>query len=451
MTRPVEQAPRSRGARAAVVAVVLVIAAALTLATLVLTGTLPLTPAQESLGDGPAQTDEPDGEDATTEPSPSPTPTPTPTPPPDAVFTLVAAGDVLLHEPVIGSARTPAGGYDFAPLLEPIRPWVSGADLALCHLETPVAPPGTGFSGFPLFGGPAEIAAGLAANGWDGCSTASNHSVDRGQAGVRVTLDALDAAGLGHVGTARTAEEAVQPQLYQLVREGRTITVAHLSATYGTNGMPIPADAPWAVTVLDTAALVAQATAARAAGADVVVASVHCCVEYVTTPTDVQLTVAAELAASGVVDLLIGHHAHVPQPLALLPGGPGGAGMWVAYGLGNLISNQDDDCCTAVTDSGLLMTATFRAPADGPVRVTGVEWTSITVDRFGGHTVQPMSAAVQAGQGAGTLAPADLVTRQARVLEAIGAGAPERVTPPVATGPPPLVVPRPAPVVVPAG
>ena len=441
-----EQVPRSVGARVAVLCAVLVSLAAVTLAVLLLTGNLPLAAGSP----GPVGSDEATSQPAEPEQTPdraepSPTPTPTPTPPPDAVFTLVAAGDVLLHEPVIGSARTAAGGYDFAPLLAPIGPWVAGADLALCHLETPVAPPGTGFSGFPLFGGPVEIAAGLAANGWDGCSTASNHSVDRGQAGVTVTLNALDAAGLGHVGTARTAEEAAQPQLYELTREGRTITVAHLSATYGTNGMPIPAEAPWAVTVLDTATLISQATAARAAGADVVVASVHCCVEYVTAPTDVQLAVAAELAASGVVDLLIGHHAHVPQPLALLPGGPDGTGMWVAYGLGNLISNQDDECCTAVTDSGLLMVATFRAPADGPVRVTGVEWTSITVDRFGGHTVQPMSAAVAAAQGAGTLPPGELVARRTRVLEAIGAGAPERLVPPEATGPPPTVLPRPAP------
>ncbi|WP_255347162.1 CapA family protein [Cellulomonas sp. KRMCY2] len=158
--------------------------------------------------------DQPAGEPrpAAAEPTRSPTPTPTPTPtrPPDAVFTLVAAGDVLLHEPVIGSART-ADGYDFAPLLAPIQPWVAGADLALCHLEVPIAPPGTPTSGYPMFGAPVEITASLAANGWDGCSTASNHSVDRGLAGVVTTLDALDAAGLGHVGTARTAEEAAAP------------------------------------------------------------------------------------------------------------------------------------------------------------------------------------------------------------------------------------------------
>ncbi|MBX9246379.1 CapA family protein [Actinotalea ferrariae] len=418
-----------------VLAVLLVVALGLAV-----TGILPV-PALAGLAERPGvATPSPSSVEATS--SPTPTPTPTPTPPPDAVFTVVSAGDVLLHEPVMASART-AGGYDFRPLLAPIEPWVAGADLALCHLEVPVVPPGTRPSGYPLFGAPPEIAASLAAGGWDGCSTASNHSMDKGAAGAAATLDALAAAGLGHVGTARSAEEAAAPQVYELVREGQTIRVAHLAATYGTNGMPVPAAAPWTVTLLDTAALVTQAAAARAAGADLVLVSVHCCVEYVTAPTAEQTALAAELAASGVVDLVIGHHAHVPLPITRLPGGPRGEGMWVAHGLGNLVSNQDGDCCTPRTDSGLLMTATVRKPADGPASVVAVDWTAVTVDRFGGHLVHPTSSAVADGTGAGGLGAGDVAVRHARVVEVVGAEAPERVTPPTPTGPPPTVVPRP--------
>lgn len=228
---------------------------------------------------------------------PTPTPTPTPTTPPDTVLTLVAAGDVLPHLSVVSDART-AAGLDFTPMLAGVQDWVAGADLALCHMEVPVAPDGVA-SGYPLFGAPKEVVTGLAATGWDGCSTASNHSLDRGVAGVASTLAALDEAGLGHAGTARSAEEAATTQLYTLERDGREVTVAHIAATYGTNGLPVPADAPWSVQLIDTATLVAQATAARAAGADLVVASVHCCVEYVSDPTDQQLQIAAELAASG--------------------------------------------------------------------------------------------------------------------------------------------------------
>lgn len=359
-----------------------------------------------------------------------------------ADLTLVAAGDVLTHLPVLRSARTPDGGYDFTPLLAPLRPWVAGADLALCHLEVPVAPDGVAPSGYPLFGAPVEIARDLRANGWDGCSTASNHSMDRGLPGLTRTLDALDEAGLGHAGTARSADEAAAPQVYELVRAGRTVRIAHLAATFGTNGLPVPGSAPWSVQLLDTDALVQQATTARADGADLVVVSVHCCVEYVSEPTARQREVAAALAASGAVDLVLGHHAHVPQPLELLPGGPGGTGMWVAHGLGNMISNQDAACCTARTDSGLLLTATATVPPDGPVRVTGAAWTAITVERTGGHRVHPLPTG-RTDRPAGVLGPDELAARHARVSAVVGSAAPEQDRPATPSGPPPRVVPRP--------
>ena len=388
--------------------------------------------------------------DAATEPdapTSTPTPTPTPTADPDAEFTIVAAGDVLPHLPVLADARVAGGGYDFSPLLAPTDPWVQGADLALCHQEVPIVPAGTAVSGYPLFGTPPEIAAGLKAQGWDGCSTASNHSVDRGFAGVTATLDAFDAVGLGHDGTARSAAEQAQPQLYQLDRAGQSITVAHISATYGTNGMPIDASKPWSVNLIDVPAMAAQAAAARTAGADLVIASVHCCVEYQTAPTAEQVAFDQAIADTGQFDLLIGHHAHVPQPVVHLTGGPRGEGMWVAYGLGNYLSNQDGACCNANTDSGLLLTAhvtsTGAFPAQGlaagPARVTGVEWTPITGDRLGGHQVH---ALVDIPDGTGTLSAAVVADRLARVSAAAGDQAPQRTTPSMPTGPAAVVVPR---------
>ncbi|WP_298459649.1 CapA family protein [uncultured Cellulomonas sp.] len=370
--------------------------------------------------------------------TPSPTPSPTPTTPPDATFTIVAAGDVLPHLSVLASARTEQG-YDFGPLLAPLDAWVQAADLALCHLEVPVVPDGSTPSGYPAFGAPRELTGDLARHGWDGCSTASNHSLDRGREGLVTTLDALDAAGLGHVGTARTQAEAQQPQLYRLERAGHTLTVAHVAATYGLNGLPLPPDAPWSVTLLDPQVLVAQATAARQAGADLVIASVHCCVEYVTAPSGEQVEVAQALADSGVVDLVLGHHAHVPQPVVHLEGGPRGEGMWVFHGLGNLLSNQDGECCPPATSSGLLGWADVVTSADGPARITGVGWTGVTVDRGTDHHVHALP---DVPDGTGTLDAAEIAARAQRVAEAAGPQAPQRTRPPVPTGPPPEVVAR---------
>lgn len=376
-----------------------------------------------------------------------PTPSPTPEPEPDVRLSVVAAGDVLPHLPVVRSARS-GDGYDFGPLLAPLAPWVSGADLALCHLEVPVAPAGRAPSGYPVFAAPRAIVDGLAGQGWDGCSTASNHSVDQGFAGVTSTLEALDTAGLGHVGTARSAAEAAAPQLYTLHREGRDVTVAHLAATYGTNGMPVDAHREWSVTLLDADDVVARATAARAAGADLVLVSLHWGTEYRTDPTEAQRATADVLAESGVVDLVIGHHAHVPQPVELLPGGPDGTGMWVAYGLGNFLSNQDEACCSAHTSSGLLLTAEVLAegadpaagtPAGAP-RVVDVQWTPITVDRRGGHHVRALT---DLPQGTSTLTPGQVDERLARVRAAAGTAAAERTSPVQPTGAAPVVVSRP--------
>ncbi|MCG2801060.1 MAG: CapA family protein [Cellulomonas sp.] len=375
--------------------------------------------------------------------APEPAPTPTPTADPDAAFTVVAAGDVLPHLNVLSSART-GDGYDFSPLLSGLDSWVSGADLALCHFEVPVAPDGTKPSGYPLFGTVDALVADLAEQGWDGCSTASNHSVDRGEAGVEATIASFEAHGLGHAGTA-VAQDLDTPQLYTLSRAGRTFTVAHLSVAYGTNGMPVPH--PWSVDLMDADRVIAQATAARAAGADLVLVSVHAGTEYRTAPTDEQVAFDQRLADSGQVDLVIGHHAHVPQPIVHLNGGPRGAGMWVAYGLGNAISNQDEACCAVETSSGELLvvqvTATGAFPAHdvaaGPATVTGVSYAPITVDRRAGHRVHLLT---DIAGGTATLPPAQVAARLARVEEAAGTAAPVATVPPTPTGDKPTVMPR---------
>lgn len=394
----------------------------------------------------PTQTPSPTPSETTPEPEPSPT---GPPPPEPSTITLVAAGDILPHDTVLrraGEAAAEQGlsGWDFSPLWAPLDPWVSGADLALCHLEVPLIPDGDTPSGYPMFGSPRSLAQDIAEAGWDGCSTASNHSVDRGWTGLVTTLDAFDAAGIGHAGTARTAEEAAAPQTYLLERGGRTVTIAQISATYGTNGLPIPSDAPWSVQLIDADQLVAQATAARETGADLVVASIHWGTEYQDSPDTSQRQLAERLAASGVVDLVIGHHPHVPQPFEHLPGGPDGNGMWVAYSLGNYISNQDRECCRPQTGTGLLLTATIDVPAEGPAQVAGLEWTGVPGDRVGHQRIYALPD-LEAGRIEApllTLSDQELANRRQWILDVVG-DAPERTEPPVPSGPEPTVLPRP--------
>ncbi|MFG2026650.1 CapA family protein [Streptomyces sp. NPDC048825] len=252
----------------------------------------------------------------------------------NARFTLVASGDVLPHSSVIRQANADAGGsgYDFRPMLAGMQPVVARADLAICHMETVYGASGD-YSGYPLFKSPPEVAAGLAASGYDACSTASNHTLDAGAAGIHRTLDALDRAGVRHAGSARTAAEARTPTL---LRAGPA-KVAHLAYTYGTNGIPLPEDRPWAVNLIDPDRILADARAARKAGADVVVLSLHWGTEWQDAPDAQQLRLSRQLTEARTdgrpaIDLILGTHAHVPQAYEKVNG------TWVVYGMGDQIA-----------------------------------------------------------------------------------------------------------------
>ncbi|MGC5539847.1 CapA family protein [Streptomyces griseus] len=254
-------------------------------------------------------------------------------------FTLLAAGDVLPHSSVIDQAAADAdgAGYDFAPMLAGVAPAVSGADLAFCHMETVYGKEGGPYTGYPSFKSPPEVAAALRTTGFDSCSTASNHTLDDGAEGVSRTLGALDEAGIRHAGSARTAAEAARPTILPAGPGKGAAKVAHLSYTYGTNDIPLPAGRPWTVNVTDEHRIIEEARAARRAGADVVVLSAHWGTEWQDEPDAQQLELARRLTASTDrgrpdIDLVIGTHAHVPQAYEKVNG------TWVVYGMGDQIA-----------------------------------------------------------------------------------------------------------------
>lgn len=293
-----------------------------------------------------------------------------------APVTIAFAGDVLPHARVNDRAAVPGGGWDFTPLLDPVRPVLDRADLALCHLEVPLAPAGESVTAYPSFGAPAALVEGIAAAGWDGCSLASNHSLDRGFRGVTTTLEAFDRVGLGHAGTARSRAEGGSITRYDV--DG--VRIAHLAYTDGLNGYRLPADAPWAVATIEPERIARDA--ARAAGAaDVVVVSLHWGAEGVHVPTADQRDLLDALLPSDDIDLVVGHHAHVVQPIEHVDG------TWVLFGLGNHLSNQVADN----ERDGLLAIVTFGPDDDGGWEVGGIEAVPTWVDRDT-HRVLPTTA-----------------------------------------------------------
>jgi poly-gamma-glutamate capsule biosynthesis protein CapA/YwtB (metallophosphatase superfamily) len=291
-------------------------------------------------------------------------------------FTVAATGDVLVHDGVRIQARRDArvsgrgSGYDFLPTLAGTTPLIRSADLAICHLEVPLAPPGGPHLGYPLFYAPRQIAEALASQGYDTCSTASNHALDHGVRGVASTLAALDAAGIRHAGTARSAGEAAQPTILDV----GGIRVAQLSYTYGFNGLGRPRGQRWIANAIDDGRIGADAAAARRAGADVVIASLHWGTELRHVPSTAQLSLARRLLASPDIDLIIGHHAHVVQPLEKI------GDKWVAYGLGNLVASKSHNFAGGATREGIIVRFTFTRQPGERFRVTAVDVTPTYID-----------------------------------------------------------------------
>lgn len=316
-----------------------------------------------------------------------------------AGFTLVASGDVLPHDSIIRQAAADAGGagYDFRPMLAGVKSVVSRADLAICHMETVYGEEGGPYTGYPAFKSPPEVAAALKETGYDSCSTASNHTLDDGAAGLRRTLDALDKAGVRHAGSARTAEEAARPTLLN----AGGATVAQLAYTYDTNGYPLPEGQPWAVNLIDEQKIVADARAARRAGADVVVVSIHWGTEWQTEPDDRQLTLGRALTASRTgdrpdIDLLLGTHAHVPQAYEKVNG------TWIVYGMGDQIAGDMinyEGSHDRRGNQGTLARFTFTPPAAPGARweVSRAEFVPQFFDTARGRVVN-LDAAIRQGE-----------------------------------------------------
>jgi len=352
-------------------------------------------------------------------PSPSSTPSPSPTPGkgPDCAAvrcaSIVVTGDMLVHDQLWEQARADAlaagaKGLDFGPLLEGQRKYIEKSDLAICHLETPVAGPAGPFSSYPSFNVPPQITTAVQQVGYQACTTASNHTVDRGTAGLVRTLDTLDAAGLQYTGSYRSEADAEGV----LILPTAAAKIAVISATYGLNGL-LP-EAPWQVDMLDPEVMIAKAKKARDLGADIVLGAMHAGDEYSSVPNAEQTSVAHALADSGQFTMIYGHHSHSVLPIEQYKG------TWIAYGLGNAITELSPNY--VVNNEGLLLRVQFSQDAAGAWTASDLAWAPSVIVR---GPYRWCSVASDAPQGSCAGAAADAATRKRTqtAVESMGAAA----------------------------
>ena len=374
-----------------------------------------------ALGACTAVQEEGQAPDAPPSSSPSAEPTPEPSMTPGAgpecpglrCTSVMLAGDLLVHPQLWDQARADAGTtgnqpLDFEPLLEGMRPYISGSDLAVCHMETPVAEAGGPYAGYPMFNVPPQILTAAAAVGYQGCTTASNHTVDAGTEGLNRTLAVLDSLGLEHTGSYTTEAESEIP----LIMDTSGARIGIIEATYGLNGLE--ADYPWQVDMLDAADMIARAQAARGQGADIVIGAVHAGDEYASMPNSQQIETAHALADSGQFDLIYGHHTHSVLPIENYNG------TWIIYGLGNAVTELSP--WYAVNNEGLIVRAQFVQENDGAKwRVSDLAWAPSVIVR---DPYRWCSVAADLPQGA--CAPqaqqAEVRQRTISVVESMGAG-----------------------------
>jgi poly-gamma-glutamate synthesis protein (capsule biosynthesis protein) len=291
-------------------------------------------------------------------------------------LTVAASGDLLIHTPVAQRALAHGGGrrYDFAPLFAPVRPWIARADLALCHVETPLVPGPV--QGYPVFHTPPDLARSIRRVGWDACSTASNHSLDAGQYGIESTLRSLRRAGVKAAGTARSARARRRTTMIRV----KGVPVAFLSYTAVTNGQAVPH--PWSVNWATPGLVLRDARRARRRGARIVIVNFHWGTEFSSAVNPQQRALARRLTRSPAIDAIVGQHAHVVQPIRRVRGKP------VVFGEGNLISNQTSGCCPAASQDGLIAFIDFVVRPGQRVRARRIRYLPVWV-RHPDMTVLP--------------------------------------------------------------
>ena len=251
---------------------------------------------------------------------------------------LTFVGDAMQHAPQITAAQRADGSYDYSDCFAHLQDDITWADLAVVNLECPLG--GKPYTGYPCFSAPDSYAQQLRDVGFDLFLTANNHCLDRRDKGLVRTCQALDSLGIPHIGTYRDQRE--RDQRIPLIINVKGMKIAFLDYTYGTNGIPIQGNV--IVDFIDQQLIADDIALARERGAHAICVNLHWGIEYQLKPVASQRTLADWLVSQGV-DLIIGGHPHVVEPMEVRHSEEYDKNVLLVYSMGNFISNQSDIDC----------------------------------------------------------------------------------------------------------
>lgn len=328
-----------------------------------------------------------------------------------STVTVASAGDVLIHKPILENAKESADVYSFDKLFTYISDTTSAYDYFVLNLETTLAGnEGRSYSTYPCFNSPDSLLDSLSLIGTDCLLTANNHSYDTGASGFYRTYDTVDSYGFDHIGS-RTDLEGSK----FIIKNVGGIDFGFICYTYETeydsstvkalNGIPMNSETSPLINSFDYdhlntfyTEIEEQLTLMKQSGAQVLTVYMHWGDEYKLSANHFQKDIAARLCDMGV-DVIIGGHPHVVQPVELLTSSDGAHKTVCIYSVGNFLSNQRRSLMpisTGHTEDGAIFEMTFSEYSDGTVYFESVSVTPTWVHLYnenGGkvHSVVPLS------------------------------------------------------------